>query len=121
MANIGRKDIVGGVKPSFSVVSQEKAAEKENSAASWEITALSTNAVSKQMKEEAFFMRLNDLVEAKIMRIDNYKITIVLEGLAQVAYEVSLHYARYEAHVYTVKWYQHNCTPLGESVLGARK
>jgi len=53
------------------------------------------------------------LIEAKIMRIDGNKITIVLEGLAQVAYEVSLHYARHEAHVYTVKWHIANCTPQG--------
>ena len=39
----------------------------------------SNTVISRKLKEDAFYMRLNDLIEAKIMRMDYHKVTIVQE------------------------------------------
>ena len=61
----------------------------------------------------AFEMRMIDLTEAKVIMIDDGKLCIIVEGLAQVAYDVTLYTARHEAHMFVIDWYEKNCTREG--------
>ncbi|GMH61164.1 hypothetical protein TL16_g03198 [Triparma laevis f. inornata] len=70
-------------------------------------------AISKKFKEEAFDMRLMDLIEAKVILIENGKLNIIVEGLAQVAYDVTLYVAKHDAHLFVINWYEENCTRGG--------
>jgi len=69
--------------------------------------------IKKKFKEEAFEMRMSDLIEAKVILIDDGKLCIIVEGLAQVAYDVTLYTARHEAHMFVIDWYEKNCTREG--------
>ncbi len=68
--------------------------------------------IAMDQRTKVFAMRLNDLCDAKILNKSKRtnKVFFRIPGMAQVAYEVSLHSTKREAHLFTISWHESTLT-----------
>ena len=69
--------------------------------------------VALKFRSEAFSRRLQDLVDAKLVKQKDNMATIAVPGMAQVAYASCLHSSRYDMHCYAIRWFETCCTANG--------